>query len=133
MYDHNPYAKIFKTASKRARADSASIQSLTIFNQSAGNARRHNCPTADEVAAILLGDAADAPSDRDVVLQLHNGKLCRISALHPAYFLLAYSLLFYMAKTTFVLDLSGFSHSFLNHISIQLEHISRPHLTLTWT
>ncbi|KAG0276848.1 hypothetical protein BGZ96_003110, partial [Linnemannia gamsii] len=58
---YNPYVRRFKTIGERIREDDAPVLSLKIVCQRAGDARRYNRPSADEVAAILPGDATDAP------------------------------------------------------------------------
>lgn len=54
--------------------------------------RRYNLPTANEVAVILPGTSANEP--RDIILRCRDGRLQRISDLHPAYIPLQYPLLF---------------------------------------
>jgi hypothetical protein len=106
MYRHNPYAKRFKTIGQRIRADDAPILGLKIVCQRAGDARRYNRPTADEVAAILPGDTTDAPGNRDIIIQLHNNHLYQVSALHQAYFPLCYPLLFLHGEDGYHLGLT---------------------------
>jgi hypothetical protein len=106
MYRHNPYARRFKTIGERIRADDAPVLGLKIVCQRAGDARRYNRPTADEVAAILPGDATDAPENRDIIIQLHNNRLHQVSALHQVYFPLCYPLLFLRGEDGYHLGLT---------------------------
>jgi hypothetical protein len=106
MYRHNPYARRFKTIGERIRADDAPVLGLKIVCQRAGDARRYNRPTADEVAAILPGDATDAPANRDIIIQLHNNRLHQVSALHQEYFPLCYPLLFLRGEYGYHLGLT---------------------------
>jgi hypothetical protein len=58
------------------------------------DARRYNVPTADEVAALMVGDGSEAADRRDVVLAQQVGPFQRISQLHVGYMALHYPLLF---------------------------------------
>jgi len=106
MYRYNPYARRFKTIGDRIRADNAPVLGLKIVCQRAGDERRYNRPTADEFAAILPGDATDAPGNRDIVIQLRDNTLHQVSALHQAYFPLCYPLLFLRGEDGFHLGLT---------------------------
>jgi len=106
MYRYNPYARRFKTTGERIRADDAPVLGLKIVCQRAGDERRYNRPTADEIAAILPGDATDAPGNRDIIIQLRNNSLHQVSALHQAYFPLCYPLLFLRGEDGYHLGLT---------------------------
>jgi hypothetical protein len=51
-------------------------------------------PTADEVAALMVGDGSEVVNRRDVVLAEQVGPFQRISKLHVVYMALHYPLLF---------------------------------------
>jgi hypothetical protein len=51
-------------------------------------------PTADEVAALMVGDGSEAVDRRDIVLAQQAGPFQRISELHVGYMALHYPLLF---------------------------------------
>ncbi len=51
-------------------------------------------PTADEVAALMVGDGSEAVDRRDIVLAQQAGSFQRISELHVGYMALHYPLLF---------------------------------------
>ncbi|OAQ22440.1 hypothetical protein K457DRAFT_60613, partial [Linnemannia elongata AG-77] len=113
MYAYNPYAQILKTVGERVRDDNSSILGLKLICRRGADARRYNRPTVDEVAAIIPSGSMDAPEDRDIVVQLRNNKLRRVSALHPAYFPLSYPLLFIRGEDGF------------NGLPYDIEHPSR--------
>ncbi len=50
--------------------------------------------TADEVAALMIGDGSEAVNRRDVVIAQQAGPFQRISELHVRYMALHYLLLF---------------------------------------
>ena len=69
--------------------------SMLIYSDRSRDQRRYNAPTASDVAAIMIGDDYNVdPSNRDILLKLHDGGLQRISELHPSYDPLHYVLLF---------------------------------------
>src|SRR5690554_4904615 len=78
MDTHNPYVIQFKTVGERLRA----------------------------VAAILPGDGANGPADRDIVAQLQNdGRFQRVFAYHPSYWALAHPLLFPLGDNGYAFDI----------------------------
>ncbi len=67
---------------------------LRLIASRTKDARRYNVPTADEVAALMVGDGFEAVDRRDVVLAQRAGPFQRISKLHVGYMALHYPLLF---------------------------------------
>ncbi|KAK3844651.1 MAG: hypothetical protein J3R72DRAFT_437684 [Linnemannia gamsii] len=63
-------------------------------------------PPPMKSAAILPGDATDAPRNRDIIIQPHDNSLHRVSALRQAYFPLCYSLLFLRGENGYHLGLT---------------------------
>jgi hypothetical protein len=93
---YNPYICNFRQVRDLLRDDGESAEiSMRIYCNRLHDAWRYNTPTASDVAAIMIGDGHEIePSNRDIVLNLHDGTLQRISELHPFYDLLQYMLLF---------------------------------------
>ncbi|RIA79292.1 hypothetical protein C1645_841042 [Glomus cerebriforme] len=87
--------------------DGASAKILMrIYCDRSHDARRYNAPAASDVAAIMVGDGYEIePSNRDIVLNLCNGTLQRISELHPSYDPLQYVLLFPNSDNGWHLDI----------------------------
>ncbi|KAI8345104.1 hypothetical protein B0O80DRAFT_504626 [Mortierella sp. GBAus27b] len=89
---YNPFAKLFKNAGERMRADQTHIYGMKIIAKRDKDPRTHNAPTIDGIAAII--------PDRDVIVKMRNvdetGKptFHQVSILHPSYYPLAYPLLF---------------------------------------
>ena len=68
---------------------------MLIHSDRIRDPRQYNVPTASDVTAIMIGDGYDInPSNRDILLRLHDGGLQRISELHPSYDAFHYILLF---------------------------------------
>ncbi|KAK9049518.1 hypothetical protein SSX86_021980 [Deinandra increscens subsp. villosa] len=58
------------------------------------DARQYNAPNASEIAILVTSDFGDSEEKRDIVVQMQNGSLKRISETHHLYMALQYPLLF---------------------------------------
>jgi hypothetical protein len=67
---------------------------LRLIASRTKDACRYNVPTADEVAALMVGDGSEAVDRRDIVLAQQAGPFQHISELHVGYTALHYPLLF---------------------------------------
>jgi hypothetical protein len=95
MYSINPYVEAFKMARDMMATEGAPMDlKLRLIAFRTKDARRYNVPTADEVAALMVGDGSEAADRRDVVLAQQVGPFQRISQLHVGYMALHYPLLF---------------------------------------
>ncbi len=94
MYNINPYV-VFKMARDMMATEGAPMDlKLRLIAFRTKNARRYNVPTADEVAALMVGDGFEVVDRLDIVLAQQPGPFQRISELHVGYMALHYSLLF---------------------------------------
>src|ERR1044071_5910281 len=55
--------------------------------------RTYNLPMVSEVAGLIIGDLNEKTDKRDIIVQTIDGKLKRVSELHPSYLALQYPLL----------------------------------------
>jgi len=95
MYNINPYVEMFKMARDMMAIEGAPMDlKLRLITSRTKYARQYNVPTADEVAALMVGDGSEAVDKRDVVLAQQAGPFQRISELHVGYMALRYRLLF---------------------------------------
>jgi hypothetical protein len=95
MYNINPYVKVFKMTRDMMVTEGAPMDlKLRLITSRTKDARRYNVPTADEVAALMVGDGSKAVDRRDVVFAQQTGPFQRISELHVGYMALHYPLLF---------------------------------------
>ena len=95
LHQSNPYIQCFRQVGDIIRSNTTADISMLIHTDRTQDPRRYNAPTASDVAAIMIGDGYDInPSNRDILLRLHDGGLQRISELHPSYDPLHYVLLF---------------------------------------
>jgi hypothetical protein len=61
MYNINPYVEVFKMARDMMATEGAPMDlKLRLIASRTKDARRYNVPTADEVAALMVGDGFEA-------------------------------------------------------------------------
>jgi len=95
MYNINPYVEMLKMARDMMATEGAPMDlKLRFIAFRTKDAGRYNVPTADEVAALMVGDGSEAVDKRDIVLAQQAGPFQRISELHVEYMALHYPLLF---------------------------------------
>jgi hypothetical protein len=95
MYNINPYVKVFKMARDMMATEGAPTDlKLRLIAFRTKDARQYNVRMADEVAALMVGDASKAVDKWDVVVAQQAGPFQRISELHVGYMALHYPLLF---------------------------------------
>ena len=95
LYEHNSYIQSFRQVRDLIQTNISTEISMLIHSDRTRDPRRYNAPTASDIATIIIGDSFDIdPSNRDILLKLHDRGLQRISELHPLYDPLQYVLLF---------------------------------------
>ncbi len=95
MYNINRYVKMFKMTKDMMATEGAPMDlKLRHIASRTKDACWYNVSTADEVAALMVGDGSEAVDRRDVVLTQQAGPFQRISKLHVGYMALHYPLLF---------------------------------------
>ncbi|XP_023633345.1 uncharacterized protein LOC111828979 [Capsella rubella] len=89
--DHNPYVQAFRSARERFNMDhGVEVLKLCLPSDRASDARTHNLPTCNKVAALIPGDLNCGENKRDIIIEGRSGNLQRISELHLAYLPLQY-------------------------------------------
>jgi len=69
MYNINPYVEVFKMARDMMATKGVPMDlKLRLIASQTKDACRYNVATADEVAALMVGDGSEAIDRRDVVL-----------------------------------------------------------------
>jgi hypothetical protein len=95
MYNINPYVEVFKMARDMMVTEGVPMDlKLRLIASRTKDACRYNVPTANEVAALMVGAGSKAVDRRDVVLAKQAGLFQHISELHVGYMALHYPLLF---------------------------------------
>ncbi|KAL8465398.1 hypothetical protein ACS0TY_034778 [Phlomoides rotata] len=92
--EFNHFAIKFRHARERIETGDGSSFKTRLIEKRTGDGKTQNLPTTSEVAALIPGNIDKNMEKRDVVLQLRDGFLQRISELHPCYVHLQYHLLF---------------------------------------
>ncbi len=69
MYNINPYVEVFKMARDMMAIEGAPMDlKLCLIASRTKDARWYNVSTADEVAALMVGDGSEAVDKCDIVL-----------------------------------------------------------------
>lgn len=87
---HNVLAKIFRRARDYLNSEETSELSIRLFRARGRDPRTYNMPTADEVAALIVGDINNMEFGRDVVVKMRDGFLSNIHETHTAFIPLHY-------------------------------------------
>lgn len=111
LRNSNVHVKSFRNAMDRFNdEEECEGLSLKLIHTRVQDGRVYNLPTASEVAALVVGDFEENMDKRDIILEKSNGKLKRISELHPCYLPLQYPLLFPYGEDGFRLGIkNGFT------------------------
>jgi len=95
MYNINPYVEVFKMARDMMATEGVPMDlKLRFIASRTKDACQYNVPTANEVAALMVGDGSEVVDRCDIVLAQQAGPFQRISELHVGYMALHYPLLF---------------------------------------
>ncbi|XP_062014061.1 uncharacterized protein LOC133730499 [Rosa rugosa] len=95
MFDEvNELVRFFRNV--RNKYDDHSLRSLnlTILDHEENREKQYEQPTCDEVAGLVVGDIGLYDLDKDIIAETHDGRLERISKIHPKYMSLQYPILF---------------------------------------
>ncbi|XP_057723392.1 uncharacterized protein LOC130939297 [Arachis stenosperma] len=92
--EHNILVKSFRMVRESIGFESRRDVKLRLLGKRGKDGRRYNLPSANEVAALIVGDFDIDKTDRDIVVETQNGRLQRINQLNPSYLGLQYPLLF---------------------------------------
>jgi hypothetical protein len=69
MYNINPYVEMFKMARDMMATEGAPMNlKLRFIASQTKDAHKYNVPTADEVAALMVGDGSEAVDRCDIVI-----------------------------------------------------------------
>ncbi|KAH9602305.1 hypothetical protein KSS87_012983 [Heliosperma pusillum] len=103
--ENNVLAQTFRMARDRLCADIDCDVSIRLISRRDTDGRTYNRPTASEVAGLIEEDIGPNMEKRDIIVQKENGRLQRISKLHPLYTPLQYPLLFPFGEDGYRLDI----------------------------
>ncbi|WVZ88359.1 hypothetical protein U9M48_034889 [Paspalum notatum var. saurae] len=92
--ENNNLVKTFQMARDRFKESDLQNVKICLIGERRRDGRQYNVPTASEIAALILGDQNDEPSERDIIVEDKDKYLQRISELHPSFMSMQYPLLF---------------------------------------
>ncbi|KAF7807290.1 uncharacterized protein G2W53_039451 [Senna tora] len=90
----NPLVKVFRSVKDHPSLSSRDSLRLKLIKKRTTDTRIYNLPTADEIAALIVGDFDPENVERDIIVEERSGKLQRIDELHPLYLPMQYPLMF---------------------------------------
>lgn len=123
----NVLARVFRQVRDHLSSDDTSQLSVRLFRARGKDPRTYNMPTADGVAALIVGDFDDMQFGRDVVVKLRDGFLTKIHETHTAFIPLQYPLLFPYGEDGFREDIP-ISELFRNMGTYKRHIVSLRHL-----
>ncbi|GJS87280.1 hypothetical protein Tco_0769916 [Tanacetum coccineum] len=100
----NPLVHQYRMAGKQICEGDSNVM-IRLIGRRDSDGRQHNLPTADEVAALIVGDFDSMPNERDIIVNEKNGNFKTISELHVSYLPLQYPLLFLYAEDGYRTDI----------------------------
>ncbi|KAF7814861.1 uncharacterized protein G2W53_028830 [Senna tora] len=89
-----PLVKVFRSVKDHPSLSSRDSLRLKLIKKRTTDARIYNLPTADEIAALIVGDFDPENVERDIIVKERSGTLQRIDELHPLYLPMQYPLMF---------------------------------------
>ncbi|CAJ2662661.1 unnamed protein product [Trifolium pratense] len=91
---YNEIAKKFRQVRDHVEQGGTPNFSIRLFGKRSRDARMHNLPTCDEVAALIIGDQTDMENGRDIIVRNSSGEFKRLYETEPYFMPLQYPLLF---------------------------------------
>lgn len=90
----NAYAKSYRLARDYIDRGASTNCYLRLIRHRGKDARMHNIPTCDEVAALIIGDDNTVEKGRDIICKKKCGQLERLPETHTSFIPLQYPMLF---------------------------------------
>ncbi|XP_015955686.1 uncharacterized protein LOC107480082 [Arachis duranensis] len=77
--EHNVLVKVFRMVRQFIAAEPRSKVKLRLMGKRGKDGRRYNLSSANEIAALIVGDFDPDKNDRDIVVETQSGRLQRIN------------------------------------------------------
>ena len=90
---NNPLVQKYRHAGLKLASGEANVK-IRVLGRRPHDGRQYDLPTSNEIAALIVGDFASMPDERDIIVHKNSGKLKTISELHVSFLPLQYPLLF---------------------------------------
>ncbi|XP_074278222.1 uncharacterized protein LOC141601816 [Silene latifolia] len=117
--EYNNLTKSFRMARDRLGYDDDSNVKLKLIGRRQKDARTYNLPTVDELAMLIVGDVENSDV-RDLVLERKDGRLKRISELHPSYLAMQYPILFSRGEDGYTVEIGFHGNTTLKRKKISM-------------
>jgi len=117
--EYNVHGKFFRMAKESLKSEHVHDLKLKLISNRNKDGRIYNIPSVSKVATLIVGDV-DTGSKRNIIMEMHSGKLQRIDELHTCYLSFQYPLLF-------PYDEDGYRHDVLHRST----HTSKKRIQLT--
>ena len=101
---NNPLVQKYRYAGLKLSSGEANVK-IWLLGRRPHDGRQYDLPTSNEVAALIVGDFASMPDERDIIVHKNSGKLKTISELHVSFLPLQYPLLFPYAEDGYRTDI----------------------------
>jgi hypothetical protein len=102
--DNNVLAKTFRMARDRFKEDDYHDYTLKLIGKW-NKSGTYNLPSTSEVDALIVRDPNEQTATRDILIDLKDMRLQRVSNIHPRLMSLQYPLLFPYGEDGFTLDI----------------------------
>ncbi|OMO67949.1 DNA helicase PIF1, ATP-dependent [Corchorus olitorius] len=103
--EHNEIVKVFRHARDMHKEHEEVGYKIRLLSERNRMDRNYEPPKSDEIAAIIPGNVGYGDAGRDIIVQHREGRLERISDLHPLFMPLQYPLLFPYGEDSFHLQI----------------------------
>ncbi|GKC22573.1 hypothetical protein Tco_1024723 [Tanacetum coccineum] len=101
---NNPLVQRYRYVGGKLASGDQNVK-IRLLGRRPHDGRQYNLPTANEVAALIVGDFDSMPDERDIIVHENSGNLKTISELHVSYLPLQYPLLFPYAEDGYRTDI----------------------------
>lgn len=102
--ENNSLVKKFRMAKERLEGHPTERITIRIIAPGDGDGPQYNLPTANDLAALVVGEFTLDASYRDIIIHDRVEGLQQINSLHPTYMSLQYPLLFPYGERAFQID-----------------------------
>ncbi|KAF7833234.1 uncharacterized protein G2W53_015567 [Senna tora] len=109
----NPLTKVSRFVKDHPSASNRDNLRLKLIKKRHSEDRVYNLPTADEIAAFIVGNFDIYNGEKDIIVKKRSGTFQRINELHSLYFPMQYPLLFPFGEDRYRQD-TLFRYSALN-------------------
>ncbi|KAM5549294.1 hypothetical protein ABKV19_000622 [Rosa sericea] len=95
MFDEtNELVKTYRMARDKYEHHALPSFNMTMLSRQPTDSKQYEEPTSEEIGGLIVGDIGEFNSNKDIIIESNDGRLRRISKIHPKYMSLQYPILF---------------------------------------